>query len=320
MVNWPDIVEKDPWLFWQLKANTSAPEDRGKMTGFIANSDHMRNPEVPVERGPSDFRVLALGDSNTFGWGVDYEEAYPTLLAGLLRGVLPAWDVHVLNGGCSGYSAYQGLEILRRRGVKYRPDVVTIWFGWNDKATWDGMTDAEHARLFAREHWLTRSATYRALSYMLRRASHDAVREQRDEAEARQRRMPLDDYKARLRDMVELARATEVEPGTGRGAQPVLIQGCKVKNLRWAIERGGEAGVNRWLKAAEEVGEELDVPVLPVCDVLYRGGLGPDVFIDDGHLRPPGLRLVAEALLDLFAENGMLPEPVVLPAARGAGR
>ena len=58
----------------------------------------------------------------------------------------------MLNAGCSGYSAYQGLEILRRRGLKYRPDVVTIWFGWNDKAYWDGMTDAEHARLFVREH------------------------------------------------------------------------------------------------------------------------------------------------------------------------
>jgi hypothetical protein len=67
MVNFPDIVEKDPWLFWQLKANSTAPLDRGKMTGFIANSDHMRNPEVPVERGPNDFRVLFLGDSITFG-------------------------------------------------------------------------------------------------------------------------------------------------------------------------------------------------------------------------------------------------------------
>ena len=61
MVNWPDIVEKDPWLFWQLKANATAPLDQGKMTGFIANGDHMRNPEVPVERGPNDFRVLCPG-------------------------------------------------------------------------------------------------------------------------------------------------------------------------------------------------------------------------------------------------------------------
>jgi hypothetical protein len=197
---------------------------------------------------------------------------------------------------------------------------VTIWFGWNDNAYWDGMTDAEHARLFTREHRLTLSATYRVLSYMLRRVSHDAVREERNEAQARQRRMPLDDYKARLREMVELARATEIHPGTGRGAQPVLIQGCKVKTLRLTLGLEGGAGLNRWFRATAELAEELDVPILSVCDLLYGAGVGPEVFIDNGHLNPTGLRLLAEALLALFTENDMLPEPVVLPTSEAARR
>ena len=321
MVNWPDIVEKDPWLFWQLKANTTAPLDRGKMTGFIANSDRMRNPDVPVERGPNDFRVLSLGDSVTFGWGVRYEEAYPTVLAELLREALPGREIHVMNGGCSGYSAYQGLEILRRRGLKYRPDVVTIWFGWNDKAYWDGMTDAEHARLFIRERLLTSSFTYRVLSYTLRRASHDEVKEERQETQARQRRMPLADYKARLRDMVELTRANEISPGSDRGGRVVIIQGCKVKNLRKARgEREGATGLNRWLKATAEVAEELEVPMLSVCDVLLEAELGPEVFLDHGHLDPRGLRALADALFDLLVENDMLPDPVAESGAKAARR
>ena len=321
MVNWPDIVEKDPWLFWQLKANTTAPLDRGKMTGFIANSDHMRNPDVPVERGPNDFRVLSLGDSNTFGWGVRYEEAYPTVLTELLREALPGREIHVMNGGCSGYSAHQGLEILQRRGLKYRPDVVMIWFGWNDKAYWDGMTDAEHARLFTRERLLTSSFTYRVLSYTLRRASHNEVKEERQETEARQRRMPLADYRARLRDMVELTRANEISPGSGRGGRAVIIQGCKVKNLRKARgEREGAKGLNRWLKAAAEVSEELEVPMLSVCDVLLEAELGPEAFLDNGHLDPRGLRALADALFDLLVEHDMLPDPVAEPGAKAARR
>jgi lysophospholipase L1-like esterase len=318
MVNWPDIVEKDPWLFWQLKANSTAPLDQGKMTGFIANGDHMRNPEVPVERGPSDFRVLCLGDSNTFGWGVRYEEAYPTLLAGLLREARPGREIHVLNASCSGYSAHQGHEILRRRGLKYRPDVVTIWFGWNDKAYWDGMTDAEHARLFVRAHLLTLSATYRVLSYTLRRASHEEVKEEREETEARLRRMPLTDYKARLQEMVELTRASEVSPG--RGGQVVFIQGCKVKHLRAERERRGSAGLNRWLMATAEVAEQLEVPMLSVCDVLYEAGVGTEVYLDNGHLDPKGLRILADALFALLAEHDMLPPPVAVPTAQPAGR
>jgi lysophospholipase L1-like esterase len=316
MVNWPDIVEKDPWLFWQLKANTTAPLDRGKMTGFIANGDHMRNPDVPVERGPNDFRVLCLGDSVTFGWGVRYEEAYPTLLAELLREALPEREIHVMNAACSGYTAHQGLEMLRRRGLKYRPDVVTIWMGWNDSGLWDGMTDAEHARLFAREHLLTASATYRALSYMLRRSQHEGVKKERKEAEAGLRRMPLDDYKARLREMVELARANEISPG--RGARVVLVQGCKVKHIRIAREQEGPVQLNRYHRATAEVAEELDVPMLSVFDALYQAGVGEEVFLDKGHLDPKGLRIVADALLALLAEHDMLPEPIAAPSAQAA--
>jgi lysophospholipase L1-like esterase len=224
----------------------------------------------------------------------------------------------VLNAGCSGYSAHQGHEILRRRGLKYRPDLVTIWFGWNDSVVWDGMTDAEHARLFVRAHLLTLSATYRVLSYTLRRASHEEVKEEREETEARLRRMPLTDYKARLQEMVELTRASEVSPG--RGGQVVFIQGCKVKHLRAERERRGSAGLNRWLMATAEVAEQLEVPMLSVCDVLYEAGVGTEVYLDNGHLDPKGLRILADALFALLAEHDMLPPPVAVPTAQPAGR
>jgi lysophospholipase L1-like esterase len=314
MVNFPDIVEKDPWLFWQLKANTTAPLDQGKMTGFIANGDRMRNPEVPVERGPNDFRVLALGDSVTFGWGVLYEEAYPTLLAELLRRAQPGREIQVMNAACSGYSTHQGLEMLKRRGLKYRPDVVTIWLGWNDSVVWDGMTDAEHARLFAREHLLASSFTYRVLSYALRQRGHEDVREERKETGAKRPRMPPADYQARLREMVELARANEISPG--RGARVVLIQGCYRDQVRSAHKHGGRFEADEHQKAMAEVAKQLDVPMLPVCDALYRAGVRKKDFLDWGHPDPKGLRVVADRLFAILAENDMLPDPVAVPAVQ----
>ena len=50
--------------------------------------------------------------------------------------------------------------MLRRRGFQNRPDVVTIWMGWNDSGFWDGMPDAEHARLLAREGLAAPVAVY----------------------------------------------------------------------------------------------------------------------------------------------------------------
>jgi len=313
MVNFPDIVEKDPWLFWKLKRNATAPLDDGKMTGFISNGDRMRNPEVPVERGPNDFRVLCLGDSITFGWGVRYEEAYPTLLAELLREARPEREIQVLNASCSGYSIYQGHEMLRRRGLRYRPDVVTIWFGWNDKFPWDGMTDAEHARLFAREHLLTLSATYRVLAYALRRNEHEAERKERKEEKEGLPRVPLPEYQARLREMVEMARASESSPG--RGARVVLIQGCFRDQMRSPRRRVGPPKLDAYQQATAEIAEQLDVPMLPLCDVLTEAGLGKKDFLDWGHLSPKGLRVVADSLFALMAEHEMLPGPVGSQAA-----
>jgi lysophospholipase L1-like esterase len=313
MVNFPDIVEKDPWLFWKLKRNATAPLDDGKMTGFISNGDRMRNPEVPVERGPNDFRVLCLGDSITFGWGVRYEEAYPTLLAELLREARPGREIQVLNASCSGYSIYQGHEMLRRKGLKYRPDVVTIWFGWNDKFPWDGMTDAEHARLFSREHLLSRSATYRVLGYALRRSKHEEERKERKREEEGLPRVPLPEYQARLREMVEMARASETS--LGRGARVVLIQGCFRDQMRSARKRGGRFELDAYQQATAEVAEQLEVPMLSICDALSEAGLREKDFLDWGHLDSKGLRVVAEALFALMAEQEMLPGPVGSQAA-----
>ena len=121
--------------------------------------------------------------------------------------------------------------------------------------------------------------------------------------------------------MVELTRANEIIPGSGSVGRAVIIQGCKIKHLRKLLGETEDAtGFNRWLKATAKVAEELEVPMLSVCDVLLEAGLGPDVFLDRGHLDPRGLRALAEALFALLAEHDMLPDPVAEPAAKAARR
>ncbi|MEM7009566.1 MAG: hypothetical protein AAF462_10570, partial [Thermodesulfobacteriota bacterium] len=43
------------------------------------NSDGLRDKEYPVERG-DEYRIIFLGDSLTFGWGVENEETFATLI------------------------------------------------------------------------------------------------------------------------------------------------------------------------------------------------------------------------------------------------
>ncbi|SVD20911.1 uncharacterized protein METZ01_LOCUS373765, partial [marine metagenome] len=76
-------------------------------------------------------RILALGDSFTFGFGVEGHEAYPKRLEGLLNEARR--DYEVINAGFPGYGTLQELRYLEEEGLALSPDVVLIgFFEFND--------------------------------------------------------------------------------------------------------------------------------------------------------------------------------------------
>ena len=73
-----------------------------------------------------DLKILAIGDSSTFGWGVPTESAFPEILEGLLP------HTNVINLGVNGYTSLQGYRILEREILRLKPAVVIVSFGFND--------------------------------------------------------------------------------------------------------------------------------------------------------------------------------------------
>ena len=81
--------------------------------------------------GPADaFRVLALGDSFTWGWGVRAREAFPEVLETVLRE--GGRSAEVLNAGTPGWGTDQELLLLRRLGGSLDPDLVVLLLFVND--------------------------------------------------------------------------------------------------------------------------------------------------------------------------------------------
>jgi GDSL-like lipase/acylhydrolase family protein len=78
---------------------------------------------------PGRLRVVALGDSFTFGEGVADEQAYPQRLQELLGG-----SAEVVNLGVHGYGHDQMLIRLREEGLGYAPDLVLLGFYADDAA------------------------------------------------------------------------------------------------------------------------------------------------------------------------------------------
>ena len=79
------LFDPDPNCFWKLKPNVVAPAERGNWWGGVmSNSQRMRSREVSVSESRDHLRVLCMGDSTTFAFGVDFADAWPNQLQTML--------------------------------------------------------------------------------------------------------------------------------------------------------------------------------------------------------------------------------------------
>jgi len=98
------------------------------------NTLGMRGPDVPPKQ-PGEWRILLLGDSYTFGWGVPFEETIGARLEARLAAQYPEHTVRVLNGGMGGSAPWQMAVLLEERYKDLEPDAVVLQtFATNDVA------------------------------------------------------------------------------------------------------------------------------------------------------------------------------------------
>lgn len=87
---------------------------------FHINFKGLRGQEIHYERNHVD-RILALGDSFTFGFGVAERETWPAQLQRMV------WSpIEVINAGVMGWGLAEYLIWFRKEGRKYQPDLVVV--------------------------------------------------------------------------------------------------------------------------------------------------------------------------------------------------
>lgn len=152
----------DPEIVYRLEPGT-----RGRFEGapLRVNSDGFRGEEVVRPKPAGTWRLAALGDSNTFGWGVREEEAYPAVLARALASLLAdeplatsddattatepalAARVEVLNLGTPGYNAVQEAAVFERHALALEPDAVVVLVDVNDALLPVFLAEKDYLRL-----------------------------------------------------------------------------------------------------------------------------------------------------------------------------
>ncbi len=95
------------------------------------NANGHRDDEMPVRKPAGERRILVLGDSVAFGWGVNDGEDVSARLEAMLRlknkGV---WQV--INTGVNGYNSEQEAVFFATEGIAFEPDIVVLIYVAND--------------------------------------------------------------------------------------------------------------------------------------------------------------------------------------------
>jgi hypothetical protein len=95
------------------------------------NSNGLRDKEIAYDKPAGEKRVLLLGDSVTFGWGVSDGETFSDRMEPQLRSLTGIrWEV--INAGVNGYNTQQEETYLRMEGIRYQPEIVVLLYNPND--------------------------------------------------------------------------------------------------------------------------------------------------------------------------------------------
>lgn len=278
------VMQRDPILFWKPVPN---------LLGH--NSRCVHGPEFAVPKPPCLFRIVCLGDSCThFG-----PDSYPTHLQSALKSRHER-EVEVINAGVAGYSSHQGLARLRSEVVTWEPDVVTVYFGWNDHWLARGIADRQQRpQINAMSDLLSRYRVYQLLL---------AVRQNAVPAAARPYRVPPGDYADNLRqikvqcDSIGAKAVFITAPqALDRGIPAYLTKIGEVSDVDGLVALHA-----RYNEIVRQMADELRVPVVDL-DREFDSRDKSALFIEDHiHLSQEGRTLAGELIAEVIERAGSL--------------
>lgn len=123
----PPMFVADPEVGWRLR-----PSLHGRLVSSeYSTAVHLDERAFRVA-GPSrsgeraDVRIAMVGDSFTFGWGVEAAESFSTLLGGLIRTVTPSRPAEIINLGVPNFGLPQEARLLDRWLPELHPTLVIV--------------------------------------------------------------------------------------------------------------------------------------------------------------------------------------------------
>ena len=127
----PYVLEPNVRVSHEFVSDPRGYFDEDGTITYRTNTMGWRGPGFQPEKPAGSFRIVALGDSFTFGAGVREEDLFLAhLQAALDRRTPPRYEV--INLGVMGFNAAHEAALLEHYAIGLDPDLVLIFFVLND--------------------------------------------------------------------------------------------------------------------------------------------------------------------------------------------
>lgn len=135
-----------PWSRPFMDANAWQHPSKGLGFTLVPNFEGRGPLDLPIKTNSEGFRddgehswikppgvvrILGLGDSFTFGWGVSLEESFLKKLEDHLQ-QLTGLNIETINSGIPGWDLNHYHAYYREVGVRYSADIVLLSYFFND--------------------------------------------------------------------------------------------------------------------------------------------------------------------------------------------
>jgi len=289
-----EIYEPDPVLYWKLKPRQNCYTKIDRKPVHI-NSMGTRGKEFTIPKPASTLRILSLGDSKTFGWGLSETEAYSGLLEKLLQERLgTSRRVEVINAGVNAYSYPQMHFFFRDHGLRYQPDMVVLadanlWTQFSEQNSPEFVESfMNRVRL---KNFLRRFATYHYIVEVQLKEVYERTRSrfipvdpnQDTLFKEQQQKDPDAFFRKHIEALCALALTNHI--------QPVLLYIPTLDALH-APE------TNIVQRAKSQVASQLRVPFVDMTPDLKQNATNLYLEADPVHLNAPGNEIIARRLFN----------------------
>ena len=89
-----------------------------KNTPVTTNPDGFRGKSIPLHKSSQSIRIVGIGDSCMFGWGVKDEEVYLSILSEPPNSNHPEYSWEIINMAVIGYNTVMEVETLKEKGIE----------------------------------------------------------------------------------------------------------------------------------------------------------------------------------------------------------